>query len=245
MTKVMIDPGHGGADPGAVARSFAIREKDLTLAISKRIGATLEENYDVQVFYTRTTDTTMNLAERTALANKHNVDYLLSVHINAGGGTGYEDFIYVNLSDSSQSAKIRDVVHAEIVPVLKKFGVKDRGKKKANFHMLRESKMPAMLSENLFIDNPADQKLLSNTAFLNELSDAHAHGIAKALGLKKRTVPKQIKKEDCCPKYKIHPYRVIADGKTVSTNQDISYLLRNVEKAVDAGAKEIRIERVK
>lgn len=242
--KVMLDAGHGGADPGAVSAGFGIREKDLTLAIAQRIGATLDENYEVEILYTRTTDKTMNLSERTALANREQVDFFISIHINAGGGTGYEDFIYANLSDTSSTAKLRDVIHQEIAGVLQKYNVKNRGKKKANFHVLRETKASAVLTENLFIDNPADQKLLTNTKFLNDLADAHAHGIAKALGLQKRAKPKGVSKPDCIPKYRIPPYRVVADSRQISTNQDISYLLRNVEKALAGGAKEIKIERV-
>lgn len=184
MSKVVVlDPGHGGSDPGAV--STDLREKDLTLKIAKRVRDTLVNNYNVTVKMTRSTDEGLTLRERTNYANRLKADYFCSIHINAGGGTGYEDYIYNKLSDSSSTAKKRDAVHNEVKKVLSKYGITNRGKKKANYHVLRESNMSAMLSENLFIDTAKDQKLLKNNNFLNDIADAHAHGIAVALGLKK------------------------------------------------------------
>lgn len=243
--KLMIDPGHGGADPGAVAAGFGLREKDLNLTISKRIDYTISKDYDVQTRMTRDSDKTLNLSQRTAAANAWGADYLLSVHINAGGGTGYEDFIHSNLSDSSQTAKMRNAVHAEITKVLQKYGVRNRGKKKANFHMLRESKMSAMLSETLFIDHKDDQKLLKNESFLKDMADAHAHGVAKALGLKKKAAPAPVKPAPS-PKVggQVGLHRVIVDGKQIGAWGTQSYLLRNIEKALESGAKEIKIQKV-
>lgn len=246
MPKVMIDPGHGGADPGAVASGFSLREKDLTLFISKHIDYYLTTNYEVQTKMTREKDQTLNLKQRTDMANKWGADFLVSVHVNAGGGTGYEDFIYINLSDSSKTAKYRDIVHAEIKKVLDKYKIRDRGKKKANLHMLRESKMSAILTENLFIDNPEDQKLLKNETFLKQMAEAHAIGIAKALGLKQKSKPQPVKKAPSTEipgNYK-NMYRVIVDGKQIGAWSNASYLLRNVEKAVEGGGKEIKIVKV-
>lgn len=181
MTKIFIDPGHGGSDPGAVANG--LREKDLTLKIAKHIQDYLK-GYNCSVKMSRTNDKTLSLSQRTNDANRWGADYFLSVHINAGGGTGYEDYIYNKLSNTSKTAKIRDTVHGEISKTLKKYGITNRGKKKANFHVLRESRMPAMLSENLFIDTTNDANLLKNNAFLKDIGQAHAKGIVKAFNLK-------------------------------------------------------------
>ena len=184
MVKIFIDPGHGGSDPGAVANG--LREKDLTLKIAKHIRDYLK-NYNCSVKMSRTGDKTLSLAQRTNDANKWGADYFLSVHINAGGGTGYEDYIYNGLSNSSKTAKLRDIVHSEMNKVLKKYNITNRGKKKANFHVLRESKMGAMLSENLFIDTKTDAEFLKDNKFLKDIGQAHAKGIVKAFGLKRST----------------------------------------------------------
>ena len=182
MAKIFIDPGHGGDDPGAVGNG--LREKDLTLDISKRIRKYLNDNYTGHsIKMSRTNDKTVGLSERVRMANNWGADFFLSVHINAGGGTGYEDFIYNKSSDTSQTAKIRNAIHNEIVKQLG--NIRNRGKKKANFAVLRETDMHAMLTENLFIDTKTDADKLKSNTFLDKVAEGHAEGIAKALGLKK------------------------------------------------------------
>ena len=182
MVKIFIDPGHGGSDPGAVGNG--LREKDLTLKIAKHIQDYLK-GYNCSVKMSRTGDKTLSLAQRTNDANRWGADYFLSIHINAGGGTGYEDYIYNGVSSTSKTAKLRDTIHKEISKVLTKYSITNRGKKKANFHVVRESRMPAMLSETLFIDTSKDAKLLKDNKFLKDIGQAHAKGIVKAFGLKK------------------------------------------------------------
>ncbi|GEN30223.1 hypothetical protein HNQ35_000074 [Cerasibacillus quisquiliarum] len=181
MTKIYIDAGHGGSDPGAVGNG--LREKDLTLMIAKHTQDYLK-GYNCSVKMSRTNDKTLSLAQRTNDANKWGADFFLSVHINAGGGTGYEDFIYNGVSNTSKSAKLRNTIHSEISKVLTKYSITNRGKKKANFHVLRETKMPAVLTENLFIDRREDANLLKDDKFLKDIGQAHAKGIVKAFKLK-------------------------------------------------------------
>src|SRR4051794_5294066 len=160
MLKLFLDPGHGGTDSGAVGNG--LREKDLTLDIALRIRDLLINNYnDVVVRISRTTDITRSLAERTNDANAWGANYYLSIHINAFNGTasGYEDYIHDSLSDTSLTAQYRNILHEEVIKVN---GLFDRGKEKANFHVLRESNMPAMLSENGFIDNVSDTEKLKD-----------------------------------------------------------------------------------
>lgn len=179
--KIMLDPGHGGKDPGAVANG--LREKDLTLAIVKHIGRLLSEYEGVEVHYTRTDDRFLELSERTAIANKLNVDYFISVHINAGGGTGFESYIY-NGNVSNATIAYQNVIHPEIMKAIR--NVRDRGKKRANFAVLRETKMPALLTENLFIDNASDAAKLKSEQFLLQIAHGHVIGLEKAFGLKKK-----------------------------------------------------------
>lgn len=191
MVKIFIDPGHGGTDPGAVGNG--LREKDLTLAISKKIESILKNEYQgVTTKLSRTVDQTLSLKQRTDMANSWKADYLVSVHINAGGGQGYETFSY-NGSYNAKAAtnQKRNVIHDEII---KATGFKDRGKKESNLHMVRESSMPACLTESGFIDNASDAKLLKQSSFLDKVARGHVNGLAKALGLKKK--PAAPKKEE-------------------------------------------------
>jgi len=176
--KIMIDPGHGGKDPGAVGNG--LQEKALTLDIAQRIRRILENEYTgVEVLLTRETDTFLDLSERARKANQWGADFFLSIHINAGGGTGWESFRYS--SAPSQTVSYQNVIHPEVIRAT---GVTDRGKKMANFAVLRETKMPALLTENLFIDRPQDAAKLKDSAFLEKVARGHVIGLEKALGLK-------------------------------------------------------------
>jgi len=180
---LVIDPGHEGNlpgyDPGAVGNGLI--EAVLTLDISKRIKKYLDDNYSgVTVLLTRTGNKKMTLSQRAKFANDRNADLFVSIHINAGGGTGYESFIHT--SNSSGSRNAQNSIHSEAIKGMK---VRDRGKKRANFAVLRQTKMPAILPENLFIDRKEDAAKLKKASELQKIAEGHAVGIAKALGLTK------------------------------------------------------------
>jgi len=79
---IVIDPGHGGKDPGALGLNN-LKEKDITLDISKELGRLIERNLGMKVIYTRTEDVFIPLWERTQIANKAEADIFLSIHANA------------------------------------------------------------------------------------------------------------------------------------------------------------------
>ncbi|QUG41573.1 N-acetylmuramoyl-L-alanine amidase [Psychrobacillus sp. INOP01] len=181
MVKVFIDPGHGGTDSGAVGNG--LQEKNLTLQISTRIRDILLAEYNnVSVLMSRTGDTFPSLAARTNQANSWGADFFLSVHINAGGGTGYEDFIYPG--SGAPTTTYQSNIHSEI---LKLVNFTDRGKKQQNFHVLRESNMPALLTENGFIDNATDAAKLKTASFIESLARGHVNGIVKCFNLPKKS----------------------------------------------------------
>ena len=188
MVKIFIDPGHGGSDPGAVGNG--LKEKDLTLKISKKIEALLKDYKDVEVKLSRTGDTYPSLTDRAKAANAFKADYFISVHINAGGGTGYENYRYSKLAASSGTGKNQSTMHDAIFNEIKSFGVTSRGKKAADYSVLRETNMEAILTENLFIDKAADAKLLKQDKFLDAIAEGHVKGLVKVFNLKKKEVEK-------------------------------------------------------
>ncbi|OPY64066.1 MAG: Sporulation-specific N-acetylmuramoyl-L-alanine amidase [Pelotomaculum sp. PtaU1.Bin065] len=178
---LVLDKGHGGKDPGACGNG--LEEANLTDDICNRIAAKLVP-YDVQVEFAPRSS---SLNERAAFANGLNADYFCSIHINAGGGTGFESYVHTGAGDDTE--RIRTILHSTIYSgFLAGQGVVDRGKKRANFAVLRETNMPAVLLENLFIDTATDAAKLKDSAFLDGLANEIAYGLVVALGLQKKTV---------------------------------------------------------
>jgi N-acetylmuramoyl-L-alanine amidase len=186
--KLYLDAGHGlPVDPGAVGNG--LKEAEVVLTIMQLFEAHLKANYTgFATNHTRTDNKTfLSLSARADKANAWGADVFISFHINAAGATahGYEDFIHT--SESSGSQKLQDAVHAKVLPVLKKYNISDRGQKTDNLAVLRESDMPAILTETLFISNPTEAKLLKDMNVLKDFAVAYADGVAAYLGLAKKT----------------------------------------------------------
>lgn len=113
---VVIDPGHGGRDPGAVGRIS--RESDIVLAIGLKLGEYIKENFDdVKVIYTRTTDVFVPLHERARIANDNKADLFISIHCNASrSGTAYgtETFV-MGLHRSEENLEVAREENAAIL----------------------------------------------------------------------------------------------------------------------------------
>lgn len=180
--KVFIDAGHGGKDPGGTGNG--LQEKALVLGIAKRVKAILDTYEGVEVRLSRSTDVFLELWQRTKLANEWVADLFLSIHTNAGGGTGFETFI-TNSNPKSSTVAAQNVLHAEI---MKAIGGVDRGKKRAAYAVLQGSNMTAILTEAAFIDNKADAARLKSAAFLEKAAQGHANGVISLYGLKKKAV---------------------------------------------------------
>jgi N-acetylmuramoyl-L-alanine amidase len=177
VRKVVIDPGHGGLDPGA--GGFGLREKDITLDIALVLRGLLADSVDVSM--TRDSDKFVSLSDRAKFTNTVGADLFVSIHVNAGGGTGYESYIYTDALD--ETGRLAGLIHNEVASFYKEKGFPDRGLKKANFTVLRETAMPAVLLENLFIDRKEDAEKLKDPGFRREIAGAVAKGIFKAFDL--------------------------------------------------------------
>lgn len=180
---IFIDPGHGGHDSGGTG--FGLKEKDIALDVSLSAAKYLTDNYrGVLVKLSRTTDTFIRLEERADMANKLQADYFVSIHSNAFNGVanGFESFIY-NGNVSSLTRILQRDIHTYLI---NQMGVTDRGIKQDNFNVLRNTNMPAILLEFLFIDHASDNKLLSNSTYRDWLGQITAEAIAEAFRLKRK-----------------------------------------------------------
>ncbi|MBF2068296.1 N-acetylmuramoyl-L-alanine amidase [Fischerella thermalis] len=172
---VLIDPGHGGRDPGAVGIGGA-REKDIILPISKKIAEVLQKN-GVQVVLTRSSDYFVTLPARVQMAERVNADVFVSIHANSAGAgrpdvSGLETYYY----DTGLS--LARIVHRSI---LQSVNVRDRGVRKARFYVLRKSSMPSILVETGYMTGREDMAKLKSASYRNQMAEAIARGILQYL----------------------------------------------------------------
>jgi N-acetylmuramoyl-L-alanine amidase len=168
---VMIDPGHGGSDPGAIGIG-GIKEKDITLAISQQV-ATLLEQEGVQAILTRSDDRTLELANRVAMAERADANLFVSIHVNALSMSrpdvnGVETYYYNTGRALAQS------IHSSVTQAV---DMNDRGVRQARFYVLRNTSMPSVLVETGFITGRNDAAQLSNSGFRSRMAGAIARGI--------------------------------------------------------------------
>ncbi|MBD5606606.1 MAG: N-acetylmuramoyl-L-alanine amidase, partial [Candidatus Eremiobacteraeota bacterium] len=175
---IVIDPGHGGSDPGS--QHNGLTEKDLTLDISKRLRALLvargwlvkmTRDTDVDVFGANASDRD-ELQARCDVANAAGARLFISVHINSftsSGLNGTTTYYY-----KSDSYGLADAVHARLASALP---TADDGIRKENFYVIHHTTAPAILVETAFLSNPSDAKLLKSDAFLQKVATSIASGV--------------------------------------------------------------------
>lgn len=183
---IILDPGHGGKDPGASGNG--IQEKDIVLQIALATKSYLDKNYkDIKVELTRTTDVFIELQDRSAKANILKASLFCSIHINASASavaSGFETFIY-NKTSSQATRDLQVALHDSILKEAPYF--KDRGRNAADFSVLRNTAMCAVLTESGFITNSTDAAVLKQSVKIDAIARGHALGIAKFLKLQKKT----------------------------------------------------------
>ncbi|AEA43345.1 N-acetylmuramoyl-L-alanine amidase [Fluviicola taffensis] len=165
---ILIDPGHGGSDPGheAVDKNL-LPEKDLTLKISLKFGAYLTERLsNVTVLYTRTDDRYPTLDERVNMANSKNVDYFISVHVNGSPNTNIKGTeSHVHSMNSKPSVKLARAFEEEFKGKAgrKSRGVKDSDDREHSLQVLKFTQMTSVLVECGFMTNVSEANYLNTT----------------------------------------------------------------------------------
>ncbi|MGF2036075.1 MAG: N-acetylmuramoyl-L-alanine amidase [Nostoc sp. CmiVER01] len=173
---VIIDPGHGGKDSGALGIGGA-REKDVILPIGKRLAEILQRN-GVQVIMTRDSDYFVTLPGRVQLAERANADVFVSIHANSAGASrpdvnGLEVYYYDSGLDLAR------IVRSSILQNIST--IKDRGVRRARFYVLRKSSMPSILVETGYMTGRQDMARLRTSAYQNQMAEAIARGVLQYL----------------------------------------------------------------
>lgn len=170
---IVIDPGHGGKDPGASGNGLV--EKEIVLDVSKRVNSKLFNSL-AKVVMTRESDTYPTLEARVNQAEKSGADMFVSIHVNSftsGAASGTETW-YDSTYAAAASKELAEEIQKELVKAL---GTNDRGVKEGGFYVVKHTKMPSVLVELAFISNSSDADKLASNTYRQKAADAIYRGI--------------------------------------------------------------------
>lgn len=200
---VVIDPGHGGTEPGAVANG--IIEKDVNLKIAKYCRDELQQYSGVKVYMTREDDRNVGLGERVDIASSYGANLFLCIHVNSSVDSSPKgaEVYYPNSSYNSTIHQDGKNTAQNILNQLVALGLDNRGILVRDatdgdrypdgsmgdyYTVINESKragFPGLIVEHAFLSNPSEAERLKQDSFLEQLGKADATGVAQAYGLTK------------------------------------------------------------
>ncbi len=165
-TLILIDPGHGGQDPGAIGPGGS-QEKDANLDIALRLKSLLPNSA-----LTREGDYYVSLQQRVESASQMGAGIFISIHNNAlpgGKGSGTETYYY-----REDSFLLAQYIHTALI---RKLGLPDGGVKRRGFYVIKNAPCPAILIEGAYISNPQEEKLLATEEFRQKIAEAIVEGL--------------------------------------------------------------------
>lgn len=188
--KIMLDAGHGNNTPGKRSPD-GLREYEFTSTVANYARNLLNTYQNVTVYFSHSDETDVSLKDRTDMANRLNVDLFVSIHANAYGSTwndanGIETYVYV--TKPPKAYELAQKIQHQLITAT---GLRDRGVKTADFHVLRETKMESVLVECGFYTNPDEIKLIRSEAYRKKCAEAIVKGIVEQYNLvkEKTTTP--------------------------------------------------------
>lgn len=183
---IVLDPGHGGNDAGALSAEEDVMEKDVNLAVALYACQLLEryslkdfglgaEWEDVVILMTREDDSYVSLSERVELAEDAGAELFVSVHANALENSTTWTGIYTYYHpDKPEDAALAQTVQQALIAAT---GAVDRGADSGDYYVLRETSMPAILIETGFLSSPAELALLTDSTYQQALAQGIADGV--------------------------------------------------------------------
>jgi len=174
--RVVIDPGHGGKDPGATS-VLGVHEKRIVLAISHDVAAVLRDA-GVEVLMTRTDDRFIELEDRPAVANRARADLFVSIHADAIRKPSISGFtLYVRRSADADSLAAAMAISRH----LRATGARSRGLRRADYRVLVHSTRPAVLVETGYLTNRWEAQRLATRSYQQRVARSLAAGILEYL----------------------------------------------------------------
>ncbi len=166
---LVIDPGHGGRDPGTLRSKASFKhEKDINLLIALKLGNYIQQSPElknVRVLYTRTEDITQSLQEKVDFANENKADYFISIHANSNQSKnihGTESHIYSYKQKASLQLARFIQEEFETRAGRKSRGVWDARRRGRNLYVTQYTDMPSVLVECGYLTNPAEEQYLNS-----------------------------------------------------------------------------------
>lgn len=173
---IVVDPGHGGRDPGAIAVT-GLHEKIVNLDVALHL-ASLLEGEGLQVTLSRPGDLFLSLDRRSGLANRVGADLFVSIHADASDNARARGFtVYVHRSASADARAAAEHIEQAMAQTM----MASRGIRTADFHVLRETECPAVLVELGYLSNRDDAALLGDPAVRERLAQAITGGVCSWL----------------------------------------------------------------
>lgn len=170
---IVIDPGHGGSDPGAVWDGT--EEKDINLAVALKVRDLLAQEEDLRILMTREEDAAVGLSDRAEFANREETTLFVSIHSNAlENDHDYEGILTFHSKNDRKGKKLAEAVQTAVTA--QTCGI-DRGIRDADFVVLRESDAPACLLEMGFMTTPAELERLLDPDYQDCIAAGVAEGI--------------------------------------------------------------------
>ena len=172
---VVIDPGHGGPDPGAIGIG-GLRETEIVLDISNQVSRILQQQ-GFATLLTRTGEYDFDLAPRVQIAETNRATVFVSIHANAISMSrpdvnGLETYYFESGQDLAR------IIHSN---VLQSTRMRDRGVRKARFYVIRNTSMPSVLVETGFVTGEEDARNFMNPGFRRQMAEGIAQGIVQYL----------------------------------------------------------------
>ncbi len=171
---IVVDPGHGGSDPGTIGHHLGLFEKDIALEIGLKLGQFLT-NAGAAVVYTRTDDTYVSQFDRPKIADYVNAELLVSIHLNSYEGTEARGIETLFNPLYLENFRLAQTIQSELIASTK---APDRGvRPRTDLAVLNGAKMPAVLVEVGFISHKEEEELLNTKAYQKQIANALAEGI--------------------------------------------------------------------
>ncbi len=173
---VVLDPGHGGYDPGAF--NHQIEEKEVCLRCTKLIRRHLEK-LGYHVILTRSHDVFISLQKRAEMANMSRSQLFVSLHFNSAPNKSAQgiEIYYPAKAESWRLKRAKEVAKIVLNSIVEATKAESRGVKGGDFHVIRETKMPSILIEAGFITHEEERKKISDEKYLNTMAISIAKGI--------------------------------------------------------------------